>query len=154
MEDAKSERLLKKYYLGTLEEEERKELLEYYKLPEKETKKNLFIFPLHSRALSKSHKLPPLYNNETTFISFIMNELMYNQILEFNPSVIVVSYSQKVYIENEYFVEMMKELTITANYKVVFFANLFKNYLFEEFYDESMRGLRFKEMEEKYYQKY
>lgn len=33
---------------------------------------------------------------------------MYNQILEFNPSLIVVSYSQKIYVDNEYFVEMMK----------------------------------------------
>ena len=49
----------------------------------------------------------------------------------------------------------MKELTITANYKVVFFANYNKNYVFEEFYDQSMSSvLAYKEIEEKYYQKY
>jgi hypothetical protein len=55
---------------------------------------------------------------------------MYSQILSFNPSIIIISYSQKININNEYFIELIKQLTILSNYKIIFYPNLSKNYLF------------------------
>ena len=59
---------------------------------------------------------------ESAYISFMMKELIFSHILDFNPSCIVVSYSQKLRIEEEVFVDLVKELTVLANYKVVFYA--------------------------------
>lgn len=41
----------------------------------------------------------------------------------------------------------MKELTVLGNYKIVFYANFAKNYLFEEFYSEKLQGLELVRME-------
>ena len=79
---------------------------------------------------------------ESAYISFMMKELIFSHILDFNPSCIVVSYSQKLRIEEEVFVDLMKELTVLANYKVVFYANLTKNYIFDETLPNNMNFSR------------
>lgn len=66
---------------------------------------------------------------------------MYNCILEFNPSLIVVSYSQKVRIEEDVWVGLVKEFTVLAGYRVVMYCNVGKNYMFEEYYSQDMQGV-------------
>lgn len=62
----------------------------------------------------------------------MFRELLSNQINDFNPSVIIISYSGKLTIENRHFIEIIKEMVRLGNYKVMLFPNLTKTYLFED----------------------
>lgn len=53
----KSERLLRKFFYQALTEDEKKELLNLHAIEEKEFKKNMFILPIHSKALAEKYEL-------------------------------------------------------------------------------------------------
>lgn len=53
-----------------------------------------------------------------------MKDFLVNQIREFNPSYVMISYSGRVGIEDAHFVELIQEITKVANYKLLFFPNL------------------------------
>ena len=67
-------------------------------------KKNLFVFPINCKFLNEKYDFSSIEYFESYFIAFIMKEILLNPILEFNPSCIVVSYSQKLNIEKNVFV--------------------------------------------------
>ena len=49
----------------------------------------------------------------------------------------------------------MKELTVIANYRVIFYANISKNYLFDEFVPEEMNeGKQLCELQKHYFDMY
>lgn len=56
---------------------------------------------------------------------------MYSQIQKFRPSHIVISYSNRINIEEPHFVEMIQELTNLVRYKLVFFPNFTTSFLDE-----------------------
>ncbi len=53
-----------------------------------------------------------------------MRDFIINQIREFNPSYIMISYSGRLTIEDNHFVEMVQELTKVGNYKLVMYPNM------------------------------
>ena len=61
-----------------------------------------------------------------------MRDFLINQIREFNPSYVMISYSGRVKIEDGHFVEMIQELTKVANYKLIFYPNLTTAFCSEE----------------------
>jgi hypothetical protein len=67
---------------------------------------------------------------------------------------IVLSYSGKVSVENEYFVELIKQLTVISNFRLMMYANQGKMFCFEEKGPEVVAGEDFFGEEEKYYEQY
>lgn len=61
-----------------------------------------------------------------------MKDFIVNQIREFNPSYVMISYSGRITIDDGHFVELMQELTKVANYKLLFFPNLTTAFCSEE----------------------
>jgi hypothetical protein len=59
-----------------------------------------------------------------------MKELVYIHIKEFNPSLIVVSMSHRLHLETPFFEELIKELTIIGNMRIIFYNNFSRNYIF------------------------
>lgn len=53
----KSERLLRKFFYQALSSEEKNELLKLHAVEEKDFKRNMFVLPIHSRALSQKYEL-------------------------------------------------------------------------------------------------
>lgn len=51
---------------------------------------------------------------------------------EFNPHIIMVSYSGRIHIEDHHFVEIMQELTKISNYKLLLFPNLTSAFVSKE----------------------
>ena len=93
--------------------------------------KNMFIYPLrlpifhqHFNQLIQDDDYNNIDASESHLIYQIMWYFMINQIREFNPTLIMVSYSGRLKIQNNHFVEIMQELTKLANYKLLFFPNL------------------------------
>lgn len=62
----------------------------------------------------------------------MMEEVVLSHLREYNPSMVVVSYSGKIRIENEYFVELIKQLTVISNFRLMFYPNHAKMFCFEE----------------------
>lgn len=69
--------------------------MEYYK--------RLFVFPIQSLHLSQKYELRSVEFYQTKFIKFVMKELIYIQIKEFNPSIIVISLSNRLHLDQEFF---------------------------------------------------
>lgn len=101
----------------------------------------MFILPIHSRALNEKYEL--LYdtngveNNgiefyESSFVKFMMEEVVMSHLREYNPSVVVLSYSGKVTVDTDYFVELIKQLTIVSNFRLLFYPNQGKMFCFDE----------------------
>jgi hypothetical protein len=53
---------------------------------------------------------------------------------------VVVSYSGKVSIENDYFVELVKQLTVISNFRLMLYVNQGKMFCFEEKGPEIVAG--------------
>jgi 3-phosphoglycerate kinase len=52
-----------------------------------------------------------------------MKEIVYSQIREFSPSLIVVSHSGRLNIESHHLESIFKELSVLSNIKVVLYNN-------------------------------
>lgn len=50
---------------------------------------------------------------------------------EYNPSMIIVSYSGKINIESTYFIELIKQLTLISNFRLVLYVNQAKMFCFD-----------------------
>jgi hypothetical protein len=98
---------------------------------------NIYVFPLRMAMLRE--KFPEVMesredieNHESYFIRFIIKDFLLNQIREFNPTLIMISYSGRLHIDDHHFVELLQEFTKIANYKLLFFPNLTSAFLSEE----------------------
>lgn len=54
----------------------------------------------------------------------MIKDFLLNQIREFNPTLVMLSYSGRLHIDDHHFVEILQELTKIANYKLLMFPNL------------------------------
>lgn len=52
-----------------------------------------------------------------------MRKYLYSQIKIFQPTHIIISYSNRIIIEDNHFVEMVQELTNISKCKIMFFPN-------------------------------
>ena len=68
----KSEHLLRKYFYGGLSLDEKKELVSLFKMGEKETNKNLHVYPIYSKHLNELYDLQGVEQYESSFINFMM----------------------------------------------------------------------------------
>lgn len=50
-------------------------------------------------------------------------------IIEFVPSLVVISYSGKIHLENFHFSEIIKQLAIHSNSRMVFYPSMYKTFL-------------------------
>ena len=113
-------------YYETIEEE-------LYQLSKgyEDINRNMFVFPLRLPSM-KSHFSDLEEENEKNNIDVSESHLIYqifwyfliNQIRQFNPTFILVSYSGRLHIEDSHFVEIMQELTKLSQYKTIYFPNL------------------------------
>jgi hypothetical protein len=71
-------------------------------------------------------------SHESHLIRFLIKDFVLNQIREFNPTMIIVSYSGRLQILDSHFVEIMQELTKIANYKLIFFPNLTNSFITDD----------------------
>lgn len=71
-------------------------------------------------------------SHESHFIRFVIKDFLLNQIREFNPTIILISYSGRLQLLDAHFVELMQEFTKIANYKLLFYPNLTTSFLKEE----------------------
>lgn len=62
----------------------------------------------------------------------MIKDFLLNQIREFNPTLIMLSYSGRLHIEDHHFVEILQELTKIANYKLLLFPNLTSAFVTED----------------------
>jgi hypothetical protein len=61
--------------------------------------KNIFVLPIYSRALSlHKSEIKSIKDYESNFVYYMFHELLNNQIHDFGPSVIIISYSGKLAI--------------------------------------------------------
>lgn len=56
---------------------------------------------------------------------------MYSQILKFKPSHVIISYSNRIVLEDSHFVEMIQELTKVAKNRVMLFPNFTTSFVDE-----------------------
>ncbi len=89
---------------------------------------NIYVFPIRMSILYEKFKeilenKEDIENHESYFVRFIIRDFVLNQIREFNPTLIMISYSGRIHIEDHHFVELIQELTKIANYKLVLFPN-------------------------------
>ena len=89
---------------------------------------NLYIFPIRMALLQE--KFPEVMearedieNHESYFVRFIIKDFLLNQIREFNPTEVMISYSGRIHLEDSHWVELVQELTKIANYKLLLFPN-------------------------------
>ena len=90
------------------------------------------MFPVHSRYLSHKYDLRSVEFYQSKFMKFVMKELVYIQIKEFNPSIIVISMSNRLHLDPPFLEEMLKELTVIANMRLLLYNNLARSYAFEQ----------------------
>lgn len=83
---------------------------------------------------------------ESNFIYYMFKEVVYTQISDFNPAVILVSYSGKLSIEDYHFTEIIKDLTKIANYKVILFPNLTKTFFINDIDTRNNRWLELQQI--------
>ena len=131
---------MRKFFYQALTPEEKKELLKLHEVDEPSFKRNMFILPVNSRSLSQKYELFHEQNGnenhsiefyESSFIKFMMEEVVMSHLREYNPSMIILSYSGKIHLDNEYFVEMIKQLTVISNFRLVFYPNHAKMFCFQ-----------------------
>ncbi len=91
---------------------------------------------------------------ESTFVKFMMEEIVISHLREYNPSMIVLSYSGKINIDNDYFVEMVKQLAVISNFRLLFYVNHAKMFCFDEKGPEVAAGEDFFNEEHDYYHLY
>ena len=98
---------------------------------------NIYPFPIRLSILAEKFKdiistKEDIENHESYFVRFVIKDFLLNQIREFNPSFILISYSGRIHIEDHHFVEIMQELTKIANYKLLFYPNLTSSFVTKE----------------------
>jgi hypothetical protein len=57
------------------------------------------VLPIHSMHLSQKYDYRSVEFYQSKFIKFVMKELIYIQIKEFNPSLIVISVSNRLALD-------------------------------------------------------
>lgn len=66
---------------------------------------------------------------ESYLIRFLMRKYLYVQIQKFKPTHVIISYSNRIIIEDNHFVEMIQELTNIAKNKVMLFPNFTSSFI-------------------------
>lgn len=100
-----------------------KELTDYYR--------QLLVFPVYSRYLSQRYDLSSAEFYQSKFIKFIIKEVILIQVREFNPSLVVISLTHRLHLDPDFYQELIKELTIIGNMRLVLYHNLTRTYMFE-----------------------
>lgn len=66
---------------------------------------------------------------ESYLIRFLMRKYLYGQIQKFKPTHVIISYSNRIIIEDNHFVEMIQELTNIAKNKLMLFPNFTSSFI-------------------------
>ena len=101
------------------------ELREYYR--------NLLVFPLHSLMLRESYGLGEAEMLQSWACRMLMQEVVLGEVRSFNPSVVVISYSSKLQLTDPHFEEIVRELTVLSNMKLVLYNNCTRAYTYHQY---------------------
>jgi hypothetical protein len=88
--------------------------------------RNVFVFPVRMANLRSEKEPAEPYRDiepyESHFIRFMLRDHLFSEMHRFRPTQIVVSYSGRLNIENDHWLELIQELSKICN-RVLFFPN-------------------------------
>ena len=89
--------------------------------------KNMYIYPLGLSALKGEKGDDGEWEgmSESYLVRFLMRDHLYGEIMKFRPQMVMISYSGRIKIEDQHFVEMMQEIGKVG--KVMLFNHLGSN---------------------------
>lgn len=107
-----SERFFHKHF-SCEQEEDQLNQERLFQAKEEDMKRRLFVLPVHSIRMREGFeqrgvRFKPIQRQSSSYVLFMMRELIFNQIREFGPSIIIVSYSKGMGLEDSHFEEIVK----------------------------------------------
>jgi hypothetical protein len=62
--------------------------------------------------------------NSSHDINFLFHHIIYNQVQQYRPNIIFISYNGELVLEKDHWNDIVRNMTILAHHKVILFTNL------------------------------
>ena len=88
--------------------------------------RNIYVFPVRMDNLKSEKEPPEPYRDieayESNFIRFMLRDHLYAEMRKFKPTTVIISYSGRISIDHDHFIEIIQELSKLSS-KIMLFPN-------------------------------